>query len=156
MIYDAAMSITLTPGFQATAGCTFRAVIDGCRGGVQSRPSPDEQEWIKEAEQHQQNPQGQATIHKTASAGQVVAVSITPNPFTTATTLTYTLPTAQTVDLQIFNAMGTLVAQPVRQAQQSAGQHEYTFEAGDLPPGVYFLVLRNGGQKQTKRLVLSQ
>ena len=88
--------------------------------------------------------------------GQVVAVNITPNPFTTAATITYTLPATQTVNLQIFNAMGTLVAQPVRQAQQSAGQHEYLFEAGDLPPGVYFLVLHTGGQTQTNRLVLSR
>jgi len=83
-------------------------------------------------------------------------IKISPNPFTLTTTLTYSLPSEQPVDIQIFNAVGNLVAQPVQQALQAAGEHEETFEASNLPAGVYFLVMQTGGQKVTKRLVITR
>ncbi|MDX2280738.1 MAG: zinc-dependent metalloprotease [Saprospiraceae bacterium] len=85
-----------------------------------------------------------------------IDVKVSPNPFNDYTTITYTLPTTQIVDLKIFSTMGTLVTQLASQEQQDAGKHEYTFEPNRLPPGVYFLVLYTNGQKQTLRLVLNR
>ena len=142
--YDAGRYIQMNPGFQAEGTMvTFRAYIQGCGGGIP---------FTTEANEDRSQPETQ----EPKPAPVKTEIKISPNPFNTRTTIAYTLPAIQTVDLQIFNAMVTLRAHPVRQAQQSAGQHEYTFEAGDLPPGVYFVMLHSGGQKQTKRLVLSQ
>lgn len=140
--YDAGRYIQMDPGFQAEGTrVTFRAYIQGCGGGIPFTGGTNDDRSQPEAPE---------------STSVNTDLQISPNPFTTVTTITYILPTAQTVNLQIFNAMGTLVAQPVRQAQQEAGQYEHTFEANNLPPGIYFLVLHTGNQKQTKRLVLNR
>ncbi len=154
--YDGGQEILLRPGFETKENSVFLAVIEGCGGVYQMTNSGDMDEWIYDAEQHHQNPESSApTTLKPATTATTTNVDVTPNPFTTRTAITYTLPVAQDVDIQIFNALGNLVAQPVRQEQQTAGLHEYNFEANDLPTGVYFLVMQMGGQKMTTRLVLS-
>ncbi|MBC7774985.1 MAG: T9SS type A sorting domain-containing protein, partial [Phycisphaerae bacterium] len=155
--YDGGQEILLRPGFETKGSTTFLAVIEGCGGVYQMTNSGDMDEWIYDAEQKHQNPESsEPTTLKPATTETTASVDATPNPFTTSTTIAYTLPIAQDVDIQIFNALGNLVVQPVRQEQQTAGLHEFTFEANGLPAGVYFLVMQTGGQKMTKRLVLSR
>ncbi len=155
--YDSGKEILLKPGFEAKGGSVFLAVIEGCGGVYQMTNSGDMDEWIYDAEQHHQNPQSSApTTLKPTTTETTTSIDVTPNPFTSSTTITYTLPVAQDIDIQIFNALGNLVAQPVRQEQQTAGLHEYNFEASGLSTGVYFLVMQTGGQKLTKRVVLSR
>ena len=60
-----------------------------------------------------------------------------PNPFNPATTIEYTLATPATVQLEIFNSLGEIVAAPVNE-YRPAGTHSVVFDAGDLASGVYF------------------
>lgn len=59
-----------------------------------------------------------------------------PNPFTTETTLRYTLPETQPVRLAIFDVLGREVA-VLAEGVQPAGSHQVVFNAADLPSGVY-------------------
>lgn len=155
--FDARLAITLTPGFTATSGCTFRAVIDGCGGAVQSIAGPDEQEWILEAGNQQPAMKAAEPIMIVpANTGETAVFSIAPNPFTTATTIAYTLPADTRVDIRVFNLTGVLVATLVPAQQQSAGEHRCRFEAQGLPPGVYMLVVQVGAFRMTKRLLLTR
>jgi|GEM_PF-6032637 len=76
-----------------------------------------------------------------------------PNPFGPATTVTYTLTSPRLVRLAVYDLLGRYVATLV-DSRQPAGVHEVVFDAGRLPSGLYFYVMRAGDLVQTRRMVL--
>ncbi len=78
-----------------------------------------------------------------------------PNPFNPSTTIRYTLPTANLVRLELFDALGRNVATLVNE-RQSAGAHAYTLNAArfSLASGAYFYRLQVGSQVETKKMLL--
>jgi hypothetical protein len=78
-----------------------------------------------------------------------------PNPFNPTTTLTYQLPKASDVRLEVFDVVGRKVATLVS-AKQGAGTHSVSFNASEfsLTSGVYFYRLSAGGRTETKRMTL--
>ncbi len=141
IMLDAGSYIQLNPGTTIDQGTVFSTKIEGCLNADGTHFSDDGNE-------------GRSQAHDNELA-KSTEISVYPNPFSSNTTVAYELLADQTVDIKIFNATGTLVAQPVLQEQQKAGSHVYNFEANGLPTGVYFLVMQTGGQRMTKRLVLS-
>lgn len=76
-----------------------------------------------------------------------------PNPFNPSTTIRYQLPTAGKVVLDIYNLRGQKVAELVNGVQES-GEQAVTFEATDLPSGVYFYRLKAGQQMGVRKMLL--
>ena len=76
-----------------------------------------------------------------------------PNPFNPSTTIRYGIPARSHVTLNVFNTVGQEVAELVR-GEQDAGYHEVTFNAQNLPSGVYFYRLRAGNYSETKKLLI--
>ena len=76
-----------------------------------------------------------------------------PNPFNPSTILSYTLKTDDKVKLSVYNLVGQSVAVVVDE-YQSAGYHEYSFDATDLPAGVYLYKLQVGDYSSVKRMTL--
>lgn len=76
-----------------------------------------------------------------------------PNPFNPSTILSYTLKTEARVKLTVYNLVGQSVA-VVADESQSAGYHEYSFDATDLPAGVYLYKLQVGDFSSVKRMTL--
>ena len=82
-----------------------------------------------------------------------------PNPFNPSTTIRYALPTESKVSVKIYNTLGQKVATLVNNTQVS-GYHEVTFNANNLPSGVYFYTIMahsSSGSKEfisTKKLML--
>ncbi len=76
-----------------------------------------------------------------------------PNPFNPTTTITYSIPVASTVKLEVFDMLGKKVATLVS-AKQEAGTYTYTLNASTLSSGVYFYRLQAGAFLQTKKMVL--
>jgi hypothetical protein len=76
-----------------------------------------------------------------------------PNPFNPTTTISFTLPTAEFVTLNVYNSIGQKVATLVEN-EISAGTHQVQFNAANLPSGTYFYQLRAGGFIQTKKCLL--
>ena len=76
-----------------------------------------------------------------------------PNPFNPSTTITYTLPTNEPVELKLYDVLGreveTLVDQP-----QAAGEHSVTLNANSLASGVYFYLLQSDGRVLAKKLMV--
>ncbi|MBC7774710.1 MAG: thiol protease/hemagglutinin PrtT [Phycisphaerae bacterium] len=139
-IFSAGDSITLRPGFDAYAGCTFIAKIGGCTGNLQDGGG-DRSEM--------------PTVRPEASAVPS-NLQIAPNPFSGSTTVTYSLPSEQQVGLLLMDATGKLVATPLPAQTQSEGEHQFNLEAGSLPAGMYFLVMQMGEKRETKRLILTK
>ncbi|HEY3249557.1 MAG TPA: T9SS type A sorting domain-containing protein [Ignavibacteria bacterium] len=76
-----------------------------------------------------------------------------PNPFNPSTILSYTLKTDGEVKLTVFNLVGQSV-QVLVDAYQSAGEYEITFDAQDLPAGIYLYKLQFGAYSSVKRMTL--
>jgi hypothetical protein len=76
-----------------------------------------------------------------------------PNPFNPSTVISYQLPTNALVVLKVFDVLGREVETLVH-ARQNAGSHSVTFDATNLPSGVYFYRLKAGTYHDTKKLLL--
>ena len=78
-----------------------------------------------------------------------------PNPARGRVALTYTLPTAGSARLDVFDALGRRVAR-LEAGEQSAGTHTLAWDARGVAPGVYVVRLVAEGLVLTRRLVLTR
>ncbi|MCX6639362.1 MAG: T9SS type A sorting domain-containing protein [bacterium] len=76
-----------------------------------------------------------------------------PNPFNPTTTLTFTLPLAARVSLEVFDINGRAVGAQ-HAAPLPAGSHELIFDGSNLPSGIYFARLTAGEYSCVQKLVL--
>ncbi|MCH8559060.1 MAG: T9SS type A sorting domain-containing protein [Balneolia bacterium] len=76
-----------------------------------------------------------------------------PNPFNPTTNITYVLPQAEQVRLEVFDLTGRLMSTLVNE-QVSAGTHTITFDAQHLASGVYIYRLQAGGMVISRKLTL--
>jgi len=71
-----------------------------------------------------------------------------PNPFTSSTLITYTLPYDGYVLLEIKNVLGTHMTTLV-DAIEPSGSHSYLFNNRSLPKGLYFASLKFISEKNS-------
>ncbi len=76
-----------------------------------------------------------------------------PNPFNPVTEITFALPVAADVRLEVFNVLGQKVATLVEQRLE-AGQHSITWDAIAQASGVYMYRLTAGDFVETKKMIL--
>lgn len=76
-----------------------------------------------------------------------------PNPFAGSTVIEYSTTKAGPVDLRVYDRMGREVAMLVHDSAHPAGAHRVTFDATQLPPGVYFAVLRSGTESVVRKML---
>lgn len=81
-----------------------------------------------------------------------------PNPFNSATTIQFSLPTITEVSIQIFDINGKLV-RTLFQGRKDAGLHRLKWDGADnagrkISSGVYFYKLVAGSFNETKKLIL--
>ena len=82
-----------------------------------------------------------------------VIMSVYPNPFNPATTISFELLDANFVSLRIFDVQGREV-DCLKYGHLYAGKHEFTFDGSGLSSGMYFAILEAGDFKQTVKLLL--
>jgi hypothetical protein len=78
-----------------------------------------------------------------------------PNPFNPTTQISYALPKAGHVKLEIYNLLGQRVATLVDEYQQT-GQKTINWEAKDFASGIYFYKLSTDDFTATKKMVLTK
>ncbi|MCZ7613094.1 MAG: T9SS type A sorting domain-containing protein [Ignavibacteriaceae bacterium] len=61
-----------------------------------------------------------------------------PNPFNPATRINFSLPFESNVRLSVFNILGQEIKILVDNQVQPVGNYNLTFDASDLPSGIYF------------------
>ncbi len=76
-----------------------------------------------------------------------------PNPFPGSTVIHYQLLERTNVKLDIINTMGRQVATLVN-SEQLAGGNNVTFNAGDLPSGIYYFRIVTDKETVTKKMLL--
>ena len=78
-----------------------------------------------------------------------------PNPFNPTTTIEFSLAKASKVQLSVYNMLGQKVATLVN-GHRNAGHYKVTFDASDLPSGVYFYKLVAGDYQAIHKMVLTK
>jgi hypothetical protein len=83
-----------------------------------------------------------------------------PNPFNPTTSIAYTLPGAQNVDIAVYNIRGDLVKQ-LASGRQDAGLYNISWDATNaagnkVTTGVYFYRINAGSFTDTKKMTLIQ
>ncbi len=76
-----------------------------------------------------------------------------PNPFNPNTTIIFSVPFSQKVELSVYDLLGREVATLVNE-NKSAGNYEVKFDASKLPSGVYFYRLTAGNMSLAKKMLL--
>jgi hypothetical protein len=77
----------------------------------------------------------------------------TPNPFSGATSISYTVPEATAVRLAVYDVLGRAVATLV-DGQVEAGTHLVQFSGADLPAGTYVYRIQAGSFTATEQMML--
>ena len=76
-----------------------------------------------------------------------------PNPFNPTTIISFTLPTEEFASLKVMNILGQEIAVLV-EGLRPAGAQNITFDARDLPSGVYLYRLAAGSFSAMKRMIV--
>ena len=76
-----------------------------------------------------------------------------PNPFNPSTKINYTIPERSNISLKVFDLLGSEVVELVK-GEIEAGAYDITFNASNLPSGIYCYRLQAGDYVQTKKMVL--
>ena len=76
-----------------------------------------------------------------------------PNPFNPSTKINYSVPEAGNVKLAVYNIVGEEVAVLVN-GYTEAGHFNVSFDASNLPSGVYLYKLQSDNAVQTKKMML--
>ena len=140
--FSAGTSITLNPGFNTALGAEFHAIMSGCTPKMGTPVTGTYEESAVPEE-----------------AGMPVALEgyeITnyPNPFRHHTWVSYKLPEASPVRIEVYNSAAQLVSVIANEEMQDAGTHSVFFEGERLPAGQYFVRFTAGAH--TSFLKLSQ
>lgn len=76
-----------------------------------------------------------------------------PNPFNPSTNISFSIPEASDVSLKIYNLLGQEVASLV-DGKVAAGNHSFTFNAGNLSSGLYIYRVYAGDQVISRKMSL--
>ena len=76
-----------------------------------------------------------------------------PNPFNPTTTFRYSIPTQSKVVIKVYDILGKEIATLINE-EKSVGTYELTWNAENLPSGVYFYQLKAGDFIDTKKMIL--
>jgi hypothetical protein len=99
-----------------------------------------------------------AGVEETSPAFTPASISVSPNPFSSITTVSYSVPAAGNVSLKIFDVSGSLVRTLVDGTRQQ-GEYSVTWDGATnegihAAPGVYFYQLTVNGQTASVKGIL--
>ena len=76
-----------------------------------------------------------------------------PNPFNPTTTISFSLPEAGNVAIEVYNVAGQKV-DTIADGFMNAGSHSVVWDASDFSAGVYFYTVKSGGFSKTMKMTL--
>jgi len=76
-----------------------------------------------------------------------------PNPFNSSTSVKFQVPSLKFIKLVVFDLLGREVKTLVNEVLRP-GTYNVSFDAGDLPSGIYFYQMRSNDFSETKKLIL--
>lgn len=77
-----------------------------------------------------------------------------PNPFNNSTIISFDLPAADIVSLEVYNVLGERVSVLINDQKMQAGKHSVNLNAENLSSSIYFYQIKTSAFKKTKRMLL--
>lgn len=77
-----------------------------------------------------------------------------PNPFNPVTTIKFSIPVSSNVTLKVFDATGREVRSLINNEVVNAGTNEVSFNATNLPSGIYFYTIQANDFIESKKMIL--
>ncbi|MBS1657024.1 MAG: M4 family metallopeptidase [Bacteroidetes bacterium] len=133
--------IQLFPGFTASNGCTFTALINECE---LSDYDPNNLRAGAES----------ADVHEGVVLNAESALSIYPNPASDDAVIGVDLVTDQPVNLYITDATGKLRMSVIDNERLTDQKFVRNLHTGDLPSGIYVCILKSGGKIFTRKFMV--
>ena len=156
---SANISITILPGFSASAGSSFRAYVGSpCAEIFQPEMNarkisyPVVHEYYADAllageiEIPEEKPRYDDTS---------LSVDHSPNPAASKLTLTFSLPEAGVVRMKITDVSGRVLDTPFNEMFE-AGTHEYQYDVSKLSNGVYMYSVESSNGSVTNKFVVAK
>lgn len=85
--------------------------------------------------------------------GNYFLTDVYPNPFNSIAKLSYGLPESGPVSVRIFDGAGRLV-ETVYDGFSVAGSHDFTWNASDIPAGIYMVCMEANGFHEVRKALL--
>jgi photosystem II stability/assembly factor-like uncharacterized protein len=76
-----------------------------------------------------------------------------PNPFNPSTTIKFSLPEGELVNLRVYDVIGNEIAELLNE-ERSAGTYSVEFDASKLASGTYIYKLQAGGKTEVRKMLL--
>lgn len=82
-------------------------------------------------------------------------LSIYPNPFSSSTTISYSLKKNSNVSVEVFNTVGQQI-ETIVNSEQSAGEHQYSFNSKEkgYDAGIYFVKITVNEKSLMKKIIM--
>lgn len=77
-----------------------------------------------------------------------------PNPFNPVTIIPFTVERTGVVTLKVYNLLGQCIAELYHGVAEGGKEYRITFDAKNLPTGIYTYSIESGNQRFVKRMVL--
>lgn len=126
--YSAGISIVMSEGFHAKPGSSFLANI-----GVCEQPDNREEQLIPQ-----------------------ISLRSYPNPFSTQTTIEYSLSEDSEITLIISDVAGRQITTLVNGETKTAGMHKVVFDGTQLPSGMYYYTIKTGDYFGSQKIILAK
>jgi len=85
--------------------------------------------------------------------GDFGITKVYPNPFNSSVAISFTLPVDGSIDLTIYNILGQKIS-TIADGQWQAGSHTVSWNAGNMPTGIYFVTINSSGIHESTRISL--
>jgi hypothetical protein len=76
-----------------------------------------------------------------------------PNPFNPSTNIKFNIPTSGYVNLSVYNLVGEKIGELVNEILP-AGKHNFSFDASNLPSGIYIAKLSSDNYNESIKMTL--
>ncbi|HDR90297.1 MAG TPA: T9SS type A sorting domain-containing protein [Bacteroidetes bacterium] len=93
-------------------------------------------------------------IEVETSTASGINLQADPNPFFDLTTVSYSIPTEETVELLLYDAHGTL-RKILYRGKRLPGTYTLETDRENLPPGVYYIRLKAGNRILTRKIMIT-
>lgn len=97
---------------------------------------------------------GTGNNNKTAEKPQN-SLSNFPNPFNPSTVVSFSIKNAGAVQIQVYDILGRIVSTLV-DGYKEAGKYSVSFNASDLPSGIYICSIKANGFAATQKMILAR
>ena len=93
-----------------------------------------------------------ANVPEPLNPTETISLQNYPNPFNDRTTISYTVETYTTVELTVFNVLGSKI-DVLEKKTKTPGTYSLEWNAQQVPEGIYILQLKVDNQIITKRVI---